>query len=358
MQDAAIIGGGLIGRLMALSLLQQGCWRVSLFDPIDLVRGRSTAHVAGGMLVPTLELENSDFDVWRLGSLSIPLWKRILSDLHLEESALSDAGSLLVCFDSEKAQFQDLCRKVNFKVGHEPFQRLNIKDLCQRFPRLNHRLHAAIEVPTDGYLDNERVMAGLAKALLEHERFKHIAEAADNKKISHLTEELPLVLDCRGFGGVAAGEAVRTVRGEILRVSMPNHGLTMSVRMVHPRFPIYIVPKSNDLLTVGATALESNHQGPVTVRSALELLSALYSLLPASGEAEILRMEVGFRAAYKNNAPKIYKQATKAGSLFVMNGFYRHGFLLGPVFCQALSESLNGGIALKDSALAAYYQEL
>jgi glycine oxidase len=81
---------------------------------------------------------------------------------------------------------------------------------------------------------------------------------------------------------------------------------------------------------IGATMIESSEKGAVSVRSAIELLSAAYALHPAFGEAEILEMSADVRPAYPGNEPRIEE---RSGRIFV-NGFYRHGFLLAPAFAQ------------------------
>ena len=95
---------------------------------------------------------------------------------------------------------------------------------------------------------------------------------------------------------------------------------------MHPRYPLYIVPKGNGQYVIGATEIESDHDKPVTVRSALELLSAAYSVHSGFGEGEILSMQAGLRPTLDDNEPHIF---VKPG-LMQINGLYRHGFLLAP----------------------------
>jgi glycine oxidase len=106
--------------------------------------------------------------------------------------------------------------------------------------------------------------------------------------------------------------------------------LTRTVRLLHPRIPLYVVPRGGGEFMIGATMIESADRGAVTVRSALELLGAAYALHPAFGEAEILEMNADVRPAYPDNEPRIEE---RGGRIFV-NGFYRHGFLLAPAFAE------------------------
>ena len=99
------------------------------------------------------------------------------------------------------------------------------------------------------------------------------------------------------------------------------------MRLLHPRIPLYVVPRGEGVFMVGATMIESDDTTRITARSMLELLSAAYALHPAFGEAEII--EIGTHAS-----PCVPRQlATDSlaidGTLY-LNGLYRHGFLLAP----------------------------
>ncbi|MBV9289491.1 MAG: FAD-dependent oxidoreductase, partial [Hyphomicrobiales bacterium] len=124
---------------------------------------------------------------------------------------------------------------------------------------------------------------------------------------------------------------------------------------LHPRIPLYVVPRADGECMIGATMIESAEKGAVTARSAIELLSAAYALHPAFGEAEILELGAGVRPAYPDNEPRIEE---RLGRIFV-NGLYRHGFLLAPslaakaadlAFAQAENEPHLGRWLVKNLA--------
>ena len=138
------------------------------------------------------------------------------------------------------------------------------------------------------------------------------------------------VIDCRGWAARKALSQLRGVRGEMMRIRSREVTLTRAVRFLHPRIPLYIVPRANNEFMIGATMIESAEKGAVSVRSAIELLSAAYALHPAFGEAEILEMSADVRPAYPDNEPHIEER----GNRIFVNGFYRHGFLLAPAFAE------------------------
>ena len=92
-------------------------------------------------------------------------------------------------------------------------------------------------------------------------------------------------IDCRGLAAARQLPDLRGVRGEMLLVQSRELRLQRPVRLLHPRMPVYVVPRGEGIYMIGATMIESDDAGAVTVRSALELLSAAYALHPAFGEA-------------------------------------------------------------------------
>lgn len=129
---------------------------------------------------------------------------------------------------------------------------------------------------------------------------------------------------------------VRGVRGEVIWLDCPGHGLTRPVRLLHPRHRVYIVPRSARDVLVGASEIESEDRSPVSLRSAVELMAAAHSVLPALAEARIVRLDVNLRPALPDNNPRI----EHAGRRLAINGLFRHGWLLAPALVeQALAQA-------------------
>jgi glycine oxidase len=105
--------------------------------------------------------------------------------------------------------------------------------------------------------------------------------------------------------------------------------LTRPVRLIHPRFPLYVIPRGDGRFMLGATSIESEDRG-VSVRSALELLGAAYAVHPAFGEARIVEFGSGLRPAFPDNLPRISIEQDH----IAVNGLYRHGFLLAPALAE------------------------
>jgi glycine oxidase len=148
-----------------------------------------------------------------------------------------------------------------------------------------------------------------------------------------------IVVDCRGLAARSDLPNLRGVRGERIVVKSREVNLSRPVRLLHPRFPLYVVPWGNGVHMIGATVIESEESGPITLRSALDLLSAAYALDPAFAEAEIVLQGAGARPALPDNRPRIIVN----GRYIYVNGLYRHGFLLAPVMAELAAGFIETG---------------
>jgi glycine oxidase len=120
--------------------------------------------------------------------------------------------------------------------------------------------------------------------------------------------------------------------------------LRRPTRLIHPRYPIYIAPKENDIYVVGATEIESDDLSEMSVRSAMELLSAVYTVHSGFAEARILEMATQCRPTLKNNLPEIRTQQNKGlADLIMINGLYRHGFMIAPAVLDCTLQLLERG---------------
>ena len=117
------------------------------------------------------------------------------------------------------------------------------------------------------------------------------------------------------------------------RVYAPEVELSRPVRLLHPRYPLYIAPKENHIFVIGATQIESESQAPASVRSGLELLSALYAVHPAFGEANLLELATGLRPTLNHHNPEI--RFNRERRLIEVNGLFRHGFMISPAVTGA-----------------------
>ena len=148
-----------------------------------------------------------------------------------------------------------------------------------------------------------------------------------------------MIIDCRGLGARESQPDLRGVKGEMIIVESAEVSLSRPVRLIHPRWPLYIIPRADNRFMIGATSIENESDG-VSVRSALELLSAAYAVHPAFAEARIIEIGSALRPAYPDNLPRI----DIAKQRIAVNGLYRHGFLLAPALAELTLNYVSRGV--------------
>jgi len=341
-----IAGAGLLGRLMAWRLLRLGC-AVTLLDRDGTGGEASAGHIAAAMLAPYSEVAVSEFAVFEAGLVALELWPRWLDELRADDPegrpvALQRRGSVVVAHRADAANLAHFERLLHHRLAVEEdrVRRLRGVDLAELEPELVPTFSGGLHLAEEGCLDNRALYASLARAIraLGGEwrsgvEVSRVAPGAvwDEEGHCHRGD---LAIDCRGVGARAALPGLRGVRGEVMWVRAPEVGLSRPVRLMHPRYQLYIAPRPKDIYVIGATEIESESLAPMTVRSGLELQSALYSVHTGFAEATILGAHAGLRPAFADNLPR----AELAPGRWQLNGLYRHGYLLGPVLVSAVLE--------------------
>jgi glycine oxidase len=304
-----IIGAGVAGAWQALLFAQAG-HDVTLHERSDADMTLSTSHWAGGMLAPYCESEIAEPVISRLGLRSLDLWRQALPDTPFN-------GSLVVAHARDRGDFERFARRTR---GH---RRLDAASLAELEPSLEGRFRDALFFPDEGHVEPRRVLPKL------HERI--IAAGGTVKFNSEVRpEDLDgIVIDCRGLAARQDEPSLRGVKGEMILIETSEVRLSRPVRLIHPRWPLYVIPREDDLFMLGATSIEAEDSG-VSVRSALELLGAAYAVHPAFAEARILEFGSGLRPAFPDNLPRITVRDRK----LAVNGLYRHGFLIAPALAE------------------------
>ena len=304
--SVSVIGAGIAGAWHALLFAQAG-HDVTLHERSDASLVLSTSHWAGGMLAPYCESEVAEPIISRLGLRALDLWRRELPDTPFN-------GSLVVAHPRDRSDFERFARLTE---GH---RRLDAAGLKALEPSLEGRFREGLFFAREGHVEPRRVLPKL------HERI--IAAGGTimfNSDVS-ADDVDGLVIDCRGLAARDDQPELRGVKGELILIETDEVTLSRPVRLIHPRWPLYVIPREDHLFMLGATSIESEDTG-VSVRSALELLSAAYAVHPAFAEARIIEFGSGLRPAFPDNLPRI---TIARDNRIDVNGLYRHGFLIAP----------------------------
>jgi glycine oxidase len=302
-----IIGGGVCGLAMAAELSSRGA-QVTVIDPNGAPGDHACSWWAGGMLAPDCEGVSAEPEIVRQGRKAAAWWKTQGGTVHHE-------GTIVVALGRDQSDLTTFARRA------QNGQTLSRAQISALEPHLAERYSKAFFLPDEGHLDPRATLTAL------HERLSQ-------KGVRFGGDIAGQVIDCRGLAARDTLRDLRGVKGEMLVIRSPDVTLSRPVRLLHPRFPLYVVPRGDGVFMLGATQIETSERGRATLRSVMELMNAAYALHPAFGEAELLEIGVDARPAFPDNQPRI----RRIGGRIYANGFFRHGFLLAPAVAQMTAD--------------------
>ena len=305
----SIVGAGIAGTWQALMFAKAGC-KVALYERGDAAMTQATGHWAGGMLAPYCESEAAEPLITRLGLRSLELWRDALPQTPFN-------GSLVIAHARDRADFERFARLAG---GH---RRVGGAEIAELEPDLGGRFHDGLFFAQEGHVDPRQVLPAL------HEKLRASGVPIEFKSAADPSDIDGTVIDCRGIAARDVEPELRAVKGELILIETDEVALARPVRLIHPRWPLYVIPREDHLFMLGATSIEAEDTG-VSVRSALELLGAAYAVHPAFAEARILEFGSGLRPAFPDNLPRI----TIDKNRIRVNGLYRHGFLIAPALAE------------------------
>ncbi len=311
----AIIGAGVAGLSCALEFAERGA-AVEVYERAAEGQVHGCSWFAGGMLAPWCEAENSGALIAALGAESLPWWRS-----HFP--ATQWHGTLVLAHARDRAELAQFGRRTG------QFEPLTATAIALLEPELAGRFSEGLYFKGEGHLEPRAALAALTARLRELAVPLHYGHAGPGGRAAGR-----VVIDCSGLAARTQLPQLRGVRGEMLILRQPEVRLSRPVRVLHPRLPVYVVPRAAGVFMVGATMLESDAVARVSARGALELLSAAYALHPAFGEAEILELGSAVRPAFADNLPRL----TFVGAALHVNGLYRHGFLIAPALARRAAD--------------------
>ncbi|MBX4336085.1 FAD-dependent oxidoreductase [Bartonella raoultii] len=305
MKNILIKGAGIGGLTVAFMLQKTGA-SVTISAPLHSPIGTASWY-AGGMLSPYCERESSEQIVEDLGIKAIQWWYKTFPNLVIQK------GTLVVAPARDKEELERFSMRTHkYKIIN------NREEIALLEPDLAERFNCALFYEKEAHIDPRKALITLKEHLIKNGAYFVDTEIPETN--------FDIIVDATGIARLGKDKNIRGVRGEMLLLQSTDITISRPIRLLHPRFPLYIVPRENNIFMIGATMIESEFDGAISVRSMMELLNAAYTLHPAFAEAEIIESGVGVRPCYPDNFPSVYKHDNH---IFI-NGFYRHGFLLSP----------------------------
>jgi glycine oxidase len=313
MTDVTIIGAGVMGLCAAYTACKVGL-TPRLIDRNGAPGPHGCSWWAGGMLAPFCEGAVAEPAIVAHGQAAAAFWAEVTDVTH--------RGSLVMALQRDRAELERFSRRT---CGHRW-----VDDPAALEPDLTQH-KGALFFEAEAHLDPRRALTGLVDALAGHgvhiERTQATPEDMDGP-----------VIDARGMA--AALPDLRAVRGEMVVLRAPDITLSRPIRLLHPRHPLYIVPRPGGLFMLGATQLESSDRRGISARALLELLSAAYALDPRFAAAELVETGADLRPAFPDNVPRV----TVRGRVLHLNGLFRHGYLMAPALARQATDYLTKGI--------------
>lgn len=319
-RSVLIVGAGVFGLWQAYTLARAG-YRVRLIEESAEPFAHAASRWAAAMIAPECESEAAPRFIRDLGRDGLRMWREAYP-------FTINSGTLVVAHARDAG---DLTRFAKMTEGHAAVGPARIGELE---PALGRRFERGLYFQDEAHIDARKALAWLL------DQIRGLGgEIVFGRGWNGASADL--AIDCRGMGARDDLPALRGVRGERVLIETRDVRLSRPVRLLHPRQPIYVVPQGNSRFVIGASVIEREDEGPVTLKSALDLLGSAYALHPAFGEASILELGAGVRPAFPDNVPRIVVE--DGGRVIRVNGAYRHGFLLAPVLAREVQRYLSDG---------------
>ncbi|HEY2239330.1 MAG TPA: glycine oxidase ThiO [Streptosporangiaceae bacterium] len=356
MARVLIVGGGVIGLSIAWRSRQAG-FDVTVADPDP---GQGASHAAAGMLTPVSEAAYTEKELFALGAASLARYPAFAAELTAASGRPTGfrlTGTLQVGYDHDDLAVIDELRELHDSLG-VPGQRLTGRECRRLEPMLDPAVRGGLLAEADGSVDprllTQALLAAVDRAGVTMIRPPvtriegRTARLADGSTAEADWVVLAAGWNSPGIDGLPAGAVppVRPVKGQILRLRGPAGFLNRSVRGVVRGSSVYLVPREDGELVVGATQEELGEDIRVTAGGLWELLRDARALVPGLTELEFTEAVARLRPGTPDNGPILGPagaDGSSADGLVLATGHFRNGVLLTPVTADAIVGYLTSG---------------
>ncbi|HEU5031648.1 MAG TPA: glycine oxidase ThiO [Spirillospora sp.] len=351
-----IIGAGVIGLATAWRAAQGGA-AVTLVDPAP---ASGASSVAAGMLTPVSELSYGEEPLLRLGLASRDRYGAFAAELAEAtglDTGYRDDGTLQVAFDADDLKLLDDLRAFQESLGI-PVEALTGRECRKAEPMLAPGVRGGLLAPEDGSVDPRRLAPALLAAgerlgvRLVRRRAEGVLVERDTATGVRLDDGTEIradkvLLAAGPWSGDLEGlpaetvPPVRPVKGQVIRLRTPVPFLRRTTRGLVKGSSVYLVPRADGEIVIGATQEELGFDTRVTAGGLWELLRDTRELLPGITELEFAEVTAGLRPGSPDNAPLM--GPTALPGFYLGTGHFRNGILLAPVSADALAAMLLDG---------------
>ena len=353
--EVIIIGSGVIGLSAAWRLAQRGA-AVTVFDKGRA--GQGASHAAAGMLAACAEAEPGEEALVALGRLSQSLWPDFAAELEQASGLSVDLrreGTLLLALtaDDQKRLHHHLAFQQGLGL---PLEWISAAEVRRREPHLAAAIAGAIWSPEDHQVDNRKLAAALRIAaeragatIREHTPVERIIVANGRSSGIALADGTEITADVVVLGAGAWSRAIAGLPPALRPPVRPVKGQMIALAMEAPLIShvvwapgVYLVPRNDGRLLLGATVEEKGFDTALTAGGVLSLLEAAWRALPAIEELPVAEMWVGHRPGSRDDAPILGPGPVEG--LVYATGHHRNGILLAPVTANAVARLVLEGV--------------
>jgi len=348
-ETVAVIGAGVCGLGIGWRLAQAGC-KVDIFDRSEI--GLGASHAAAGMLAAGVETEPRELELLALNLKSQKAWPAFVAELEAAggtDIGYRDDGTLVVALTRDDERQLRFIHEYHREAGIE-VSWLGGGEAREKEPYLNPRVPAAVWSPNDHQVDNRALTAALAKAADRAGAALHpnmpveAIQVEDDRVTGVIVDGQRRAADvvilaagawCRTIEGLtpAAEPPVRPIKGQMLSVQMDPEAPLLRHVLWAPG--IYLVPRRDGRLLIGATVEEKGFDETITAGGLYALLDAAWRALPGIEELPVTETWVGFRPGSRDDAPIL--GPSPIDGLVYATGHHRNGILLAPLTADLVS---------------------
>ncbi len=357
MTDVLVVGGGLVGLACAWRVAETGR-HVTVLDPTP---GHGASHVAAGMLAPVTEVAYGEEAQLALNIAGARRWADLaagLQDATGIDVGYRPTGTLLVAFDGDDAVALGDLQRFQEGLGLE-VEAVRSREARAREPMLSPRVRAGLFAAEDHRVEPRAVVAALLRAgevagvdvrPVAVARVDHIGGrvAGVTTRDGQVLRAGQVVLAAGSWSGTIDGLAggsdprVRPLKGQLLHLRAPGGRpvLGTTVRGLVRHRSVYLVPRDDGRLVVGATQEERGFDVTVTAGGVRQLLDDAATIVPGIDELELVETIAGLRPTTSDNRPVIGRGRLEG--LVLATGHHRNGVLLAPITAEAVTALLSG----------------
>lgn len=355
----AIVGSGLIGRILALTLLTETQKiNIDLYDKDKKDGKKSCGYQAAGMLAPIAELTSCHDGIFDFGCDSVLLWEDLLAKLPnhpLKEKIIQKNGTIILShpYDGNDLNYliEKLTEKFSYKNNHKlqdpSFFILEKNKLQQLEPELEKDLfyQKIIHCPNEAVINVALFYQYSQEILEKHPQINWktqeeiIKIQSNDLYFKDQKKSYDAIFDCRGLGAKKDLNQffhLYPIRGEALVIDCPSVHFNHTLRLIHPRHSLYLIPRGEGIFYLGATSILASDTSAISVESMMTLLSMLYMIDKRFSEARIIKTISHCRPSSNHDLPIIQSDL----SVIRLNGLSRHGYLFAPKVAKQASKLL------------------